>query len=137
MRQIRAARGFTLIESMIAMLIFVVGGLAMAGLIAHGVRLQAFSRDTSMANALARAKVEELRVIPRTDAQRSDGGSLTGNIANHFDTPAGTSFVRRWTVAAGAAGTQDITVAVVWSSALNSTDPNQRQRTVQVRVLLP
>jgi prepilin-type N-terminal cleavage/methylation domain-containing protein len=130
-------RGFTLIESMISMMIFVVGGLAMAGLIAHGVRMQAFSRDTSMANAAARAKVEELRVIPRTDARRSSGGSLTGDVPNHFDTPAGTSFARRWTVASGPAGTQDVTMAVTWTSTLNSTDPNQRQRTLQLRVLLP
>jgi prepilin-type N-terminal cleavage/methylation domain-containing protein len=123
--------GFTLIECMIAMLIFVVGGLAMAGLLAQGIRLSTESRTASLANAVARAKIEELRVTPRTNAQRTAGGNLTSDVANHFDTPAGTTFRRRWTVANGPAGTQDITIAVTM------TNTTIRLPATQVRVLLP
>lgn len=129
----REEEGFTLIEVLIAMVVAVVGVMAVALLIIYGIRLQAFSRDATMANALAKAKIEQLRVTDPTDPERQPGGDLNNNVANHFDIPAGTIFIRRWTVdvpAAGPAGTQDITVAVVSSDATVQLPP------VQIRLLL-
>lgn len=121
--------GFSLVEAMVATVITLVGLLGVELLIVQAVRVQTFSRDTSMANALARAQVEELRSLPRTDSKRANGGSLTSNVNNYYDA-TNTRFTRRWTVANGPAGTQDVTVAVV--SSQNSLMP-----TVQIRVLLP
>jgi len=125
--------GFTLIETMIAMVVTMVGVMAVSLLIIYGIRLQAFSRDATIANAFAKAKIEQLRVTDAADPQRSLGGSLTANVANHFDTPPSTIlFIRRWVVAAGPAGTQDIIVTVVWSNP-NSRDPLPP---IQIRALL-
>jgi Tfp pilus assembly protein PilV len=91
--------GVTLIEVLIAMIVTVVGVVAVATLITYGIGLQVLSRDTSRANSLAKAKIEQLRIIPSSDPQLSLGGDLSSNVSDHFDTPAG--FVRRWVVAAG------------------------------------
>lgn len=121
--------GFSLIEAMIATLITVFGLLAVEMLIVQAIRVQTFSRDSTMANALARAQLEELRSLPRTNASRANGGSLTGNQTNYSNT-TDARFTRRWTVADGPESTQDVTVAVV--SAQGSLMP-----TVQIRVLIP
>ena len=74
------------------------------------------SRDTNMANSLAREKIEELRITDPSDPQRSPGGDLQSDVANHFDvvsSTSGTTFTRRWTVAMDPSGKQDVTVAVI------------------------
>ena len=125
--------GFSLIEAVIAMVITVVGLLAVEMLIVQSIRVQTFSRDASMANALARAQIETLRSLPRTNPQRVNGGRLTGdattNPANYRNT-TNARFTRRWTVADGPAGSQDVTIAVV------STE-SALMPTVQIRALLP
>ncbi len=129
----RNQSGFSLVELMVAMVVTVVGVMAVSLLILYGIRLQSFSRDATIANAFAKAKMEQLRVTDPAGPQRSLGGSLTANVANHFDTPPGTIlFIRRWVVAAGPAGTQDIIVTVVWSNP-NSRDPLPP---IQIRALL-
>lgn len=124
-------RGFTLVESLVAMLIFIIATLALAVLMLYGMRLHSLARDGNMAIALAKAKVEDLRIRPLTDPQRSVGGDLQSNASNHFDTPAGTNFVRRWAVAAGPLGTQDVAVTVVSSHA------NVKIPAIQVHALIP
>ena len=124
-------RGFTLIESMIAMIVFVAASLALVPLIMSGIVLQANSRNASRAHSVARAKTEELRGLPVTDAQLAVGGSLVSDVVDHFDQPAGTPFTRRWVVAAGPAGTLDVTVTVVSNNSTVTVAPFQFQ------VLLP
>ena len=121
--------GFTIIEATIASVITLVGLLAVEMLIVQAVRVQFFARETTMANALARAQVEELKSMPRTDVRRASGGSLSSNLTNYHDA-TDSRFIRRWILADGPAGSQDLTVAVV--SSQNSLMPS-----VQIRVLLP
>ena len=121
--------GFTLVEVLVAMLVTVVGVVAVTIMVLYGVRLQTLSRDGTMATSLAKAKVEELHMLPAAAPERQVGGSLTNNDADHFDQPVD-YFTRRWVVAAGPAGTQDITVAVL------SGDPRVVFPPVQIRVLL-
>jgi Tfp pilus assembly protein PilV len=123
--------GFGFVELMIAMLVFTVGVLAVALLIIYGTRTESFARDATIASGVAKARIEILRALPSTDPQRAVGGSLTTNDANHFASITGTPFVVRWVVAAGPAGTQDLTVAVVSTSELN------RLPSVQMRSLVP
>ena len=129
----KSEAGFSLLEALIATVITVVGLLAVEMLIVQAIRVQTFSRDAAMANALARAQLETLRSLPRTDVKRANGGSLTGdaatNPANYRNT-SDTRFTRRWTVANGPAGSQDVTVAVV--STQGGLMP-----TVRIRALLP
>ena len=125
------ARGFTLVESMTAMLVFVAASLAVIPLIAAGIQLQGNSRNASAAHSQARAVAEELHALPANAPQRAVGGSLNNDVANHFDQPAGTPFTRRWVVANGVAGTLDVIVTVV------SNNPNVRVPPFQFQVLLP
>ncbi len=124
-------RGFTLIETAIAMLVFVTASLALLPLIAWGIRLQGDSRNAAVAHSIARAAIEELSALPTTDDQLAVGGALDSDVANHFGQPAGTPFTIRWVVAAGPAGTLDVTVTVV------SNNNNVRVPPFQFQVLLP
>ena len=128
--EISQSRGFTLIESAIAMVVFVAASLALLPLIAWGITLQADSRNASDAYSLARAQVEELLALPTTDARLAVGGNLGSNVANHFNQPAGTPFIRRWVVVAGPIGTLDVTVTVV------SNNSNVRVPPFQFKILL-
>ncbi len=127
-RKAQSSHGFSLLELLIALVVFVIGVLGVASLLVSGIHMQTLSRKVTQASAFAEAKVEELRVIDLTDLQRSVGGALDSNVANHYDEPAATIFTRRWLVAAGPAGTQDLTVAVV------ETDSNVQL--TQIRLLL-
>lgn len=79
--------GFSLLECMFALVITVVGLLAVAGLVVEAIRLQTVSRDATIANALAKAKIEELRNYAPTATQRARGGNLANNVTDYNDSP--------------------------------------------------
>ena len=132
MRQMRRSdKGFTLVEVLVSLVVLSVGLLSVSGMIVYGVRQQSFSRDVTVMNSMARAKIERLRVTEPGNVERANGGDLNSNVADHFDTPPGTTgFVRRWVLATGPAGTQDLTVAVI------SLNPRVGLPRVQIRALL-
>ena len=86
----RSSHGFSLLELLIALVVFVIGVLGVASLLVSGIHMQTLSRNATQASAFAEAKVEELRVIDLTDLQRSVGGALDSNVASHYDEPVGT-----------------------------------------------
>jgi prepilin-type N-terminal cleavage/methylation domain-containing protein len=104
-------RGFSLVELLVATVIVVVCSLGVALMILYGTRLGASAREVTLASSLVKARLEQLRVLPRAALERQNGGSLTADVAGHH-VPQG-RFTERWTVADGPAGTQLITVAVV------------------------
>jgi len=103
---------------MVAMVLTLVGLLAVANLIVVGIRLQTESRDATAANAFAREKIEELENYAPIATQRVRGGSLTSDVANYFDTPD-VRFKRRWLIetnptdAGVPANTQRLTITVI------------------------
>lgn len=99
--------GFTLIECVIAIVLILVGLLAVYSLVVYSVQTQLRSTNLVTANSLARQKIEELR-----NAARTAGGSLTTNATNYFDTPS-SSFIRRWQISDDSIGTQTVSVTVV------------------------
>ena len=126
--------GFSLLECLFALVITVVGLTAVAGLVVEAIRLQAVSRDATAANALVKAKIEELRNFAPTAPRRAAGGSLTGNVTNYNDSPDA-RFRRRWQIenptAGVPAGTQRVTVTIL------SNRPDVRLPNIQVQVLMP
>ena len=62
----RARAGFTLVEVIVAMLIFTVGLLAMAGTAGMVVRQMGDSNRMTVASAVARSRIEQLRLAPCT-----------------------------------------------------------------------
>jgi Tfp pilus assembly protein PilV len=102
--------GFSLVEVLVAMVVTVVCLLGVALLILYGTRLGSASRQAAVATALARAEIERLRVIPRSEPERQTGGSLSADVAAHYRRQG--RLTSRWVVAPGPAGTQELTLAV-------------------------
>ena len=107
----RNDEGLGLIEVMVAMAIFVVAILGAATMIVYAMRLQGQSTNMTNTRAVATRQIEQLRVLDISNAQRTVGGSLTADVANHFATIPG--YTMRWLIVVGPAGTKDITVRVI------------------------
>ncbi len=103
----KKTKGFTLIECVIALVIGMIGFTGVFSLLAVCVRTEITSNEMATANALARAKIEDLK-----NSTRTVGGSLTSNTTNYFDTP-NTNYVRRWQITTDSMGTQTVTVALI------------------------
>jgi prepilin-type N-terminal cleavage/methylation domain-containing protein len=99
-RMLRTEKGFSLIEVMIAIVLFAIGLLAFAGLEIVAVRNATFSKDYGKANNYASQKVEEMK---GTDWTSVSGGS---------DTPEG-RFTRTWAVTT-TGDVKTVAVSVAW-----------------------
>jgi hypothetical protein len=112
--------GFSLVESVMSLAVIVTGTLGVATLFVVGTGLSLNARDATTATHLAVAEVERLRMLPLASPERTNGGSLTANTANHFAIRGNTTL--RWVIAngpacgpavwAGAAGTVECTRVV-------------------------
>ena len=70
----RARSGFTLVELMVALMIFTVGALAMTATAANVMTLMTASKNRAQAAAVAEARFEAMRSQP---CSRHTGGSAT------------------------------------------------------------
>ena len=121
-------RGFTLVEVLICTLILTTGSLAIAALLAVTTTMQITAKESTRSSRLAEQKIDELmKANFTTNTKVAVGGSLSSDVANHFDTPtdengnALTAITRRWTVAAGpATDTRILTVRVVNNGSLQT-----------------
>jgi len=117
-RRARDDRGVTLIETMIAALIMVVGLLGLAQVLGTALQLHVLTRNVEEASRLASVKFEQLAKLNfATDApvqiSAASPDPLTTNVANYFDNPS-TGFTRRWRVQTGpTANTRLVTVSMV------------------------
>ena len=109
--QNRASAGFTLVEAMVALVIFGVGTIALLSLAPRATQFTARGQQVTKAAQLAQAKVEELRALPSTDAWLAAG--------THVDdgNPLDGVYRRQWIVTAD--------------------DPIQGMSRVEVRVAYP
>ena len=87
------------------MVILTVALVSMAELMAITLRMQQLGRNQTTATRLAQDKIDELMSRNFNFAELAVGGSLTADVANHFDVPgAGTAanlqYRRRWLVEA-------------------------------------
>ncbi len=106
-RKLRNKKGFTLIEVMVAMVLFSVGLLAFAGLEVIVIRNMTFSKDYARANEYAQQKFEELK------------GTGWDSIAGGSDTLEG-RFSRTWTQTTEGY-IKHVTVKVDWIDATYGT----------------
>ncbi len=126
--------GFSLIETMMAMLLLAVSFLALGQLVAVAVNQNALSRNTSVEIAIAMGKLEELRRIynnhlSNTSAENvmSSSGSQTMRFDSQLgltdaDTGVG-SYSVKWTITPVAGSTNEYTVKV----EVEPTYANRRQ----------
>jgi Tfp pilus assembly protein PilV len=95
--------------------VLTVGLLGMASTMASMTRYQDLATVHADMTALGDHKIEQLRVVAiHSPAQLAPGGSITVPTAGYVDTlvERGRTFIRLWAVAAGPAGTQQVTVRV-------------------------
>ncbi len=107
------AKGFTLIETLIAMAIFAIGILAVGSLQIWSVRNNTTGNITTQATQLARAQMEELKSV--SDVTTLTSGSDPNNPIDE-DGNAGGIYNSTWGVAAGpGTNSREITVTMSWS----------------------
>jgi type IV pilus assembly protein PilV len=89
---LRTQGGFTLVEMMIALLVFSIGVVALSQALPNGMQLRDRARRLSVATNMAQDHVERLRSLPFNDAALGNG--------DHTDAgnPLENTYTRRWTV---------------------------------------
>lgn len=84
-RKTSRQRGFTLIETMVSIMILTIGLVGTAALMSSTVNMGAHARYNSTAALLASEKMEDLDRYPDNDPNMTPGGSLTADIAGFND----------------------------------------------------
>ena len=84
-RKVRRESGFTVIETIVAMLVMTVGLVSVASLISTTVSTSSRSHYKSMAAMLASEKLEDLDRFNANDPNVAAGGSLAADTAGFFD----------------------------------------------------
>jgi prepilin-type N-terminal cleavage/methylation domain-containing protein len=87
-------RGFSLIETLFALAIFVAGAGMLAGLLLLGDQTVRRSRAATASAMFAQQKIEQLRGAPPED---SPPGALNENLTGYWDLVEG-HYLRRWSV---------------------------------------
>jgi prepilin-type N-terminal cleavage/methylation domain-containing protein len=109
----RNERGFTLLETTVALLLLAFALAGLASLSRSNIQTSAQARYYSAAGALAQQKLEDLRAGGYTAAASSSSAETLNETGG---TTGVTLFSRSWTVAAGAlAGTKVMTATVSWN----------------------
>lgn len=101
---------------MVAMVILTIGLVSLAELLAISLRMQQLGRNETEAVRQATDKLDQLNSLNFDTALTIQiGGSLTADVANHFDTDV-PGYTRRWLVEAGPDGDanlRQITIRVI------------------------
>ena len=108
-------RGFTLIETSIALLILMVAGLGVASLFTYSIRYNTGGNDRALALSVAQQQIEQFRSVPFTD-------SILNVTAATVLTPDTVSNGR----------TYRVTKTVTGSNNDNSGNPTLKTITIQV-----
>ncbi len=117
-------KGTTLIDCTIALVISLVGIMAIYSLVVISIKTQTVSKDIAIANSFARAKLEELR-----NTTNAAGGDLNANSTGYFDSPA-PKYYRRWQVSIDTFGSQTVSVRVLPVDA----DPVKPDLSISTRI---
>lgn len=113
--------GFSLVEIIVAVMILVIGLLAMAGIMGATAQLQQLTSSRAEITTLAETKFEELRsygMTASTDALRTKlaiGGSVTVPTAGYRDTVPdvrGKTYARSWAISQDVVGTRRVNLRV-------------------------
>ena len=112
----KQTHGFSLVELLVALVIFSFGVLAGVALLGAGHKWEGQAELETQLTVAAEMKIEELKAVAGTSLSDTValvlGGDLDTNAAGYWDTVEvdGRVFTRRWEVVQGPAGTRQLTV---------------------------
>ena len=106
-------KGFTLIESLISLLIFSTIFLGLTALQTSVIANNSSNKKITTATALAKDKIEDLKNKGFSHSDLSVAAHTDSNNPVNERGEKGGIFVRNWTVSGGS-GTKDVTVYVSW-----------------------
>ena len=125
-------RGFTLVETAIALLIMMIASVGIVSLFTYAIQYNAGAKDREMSMAVAQKRMEWLRGIPYT--------TTTRGLAYRYPTTANpTSGGLAATVAAGVTETATLagrsyTVVTKITNSGGATDANSKVKTISIQV---
>jgi type IV pilus assembly protein PilV len=85
-------RGFTLVEMMVALVLFGIGMMALAQTLPQGISFRDKARRMTVATSMAQEGIERLRDLPFNHAD------LAGGAHTDPDNPVEGAYVRRWAI---------------------------------------
>jgi Tfp pilus assembly protein PilV len=133
--------GWSLVESMVGMLVGTVALIALAGVMMSTSHLQSLSLSRQELASVAESKLDQLRahaaLLTSDTVKLVVGGSLASNVANHYEqvaTARGRTYTVRWLVASGLNGTRNVTVRATPASPRRNEVPYMDMNTLIVLV---
>jgi prepilin-type N-terminal cleavage/methylation domain-containing protein len=115
-RRFKDRRGFTLVEMMIALVLFGVGMMALAQVLPNGLSVRDKARRMSVATSMAQEEIERLRDLPYNHAD------LAAGTHSDPDNPIENAFNRSWQVQTDTPVTDMKRVAVTVTFVTDSAD---------------
>jgi len=109
--------GFSLAETLVAMLVMVTGLLGIAQLMVVTIKAETMARNGALASRMAQGTLDNLMkanfdTAPQIQITNPVVDSLAADVPDYFDVP-GAGITRRWRVWQGPAGTRLVTVRVL------------------------
>ena len=115
MNILKKIKGFTFIESLVAIVIFSIMFLGLNTLLISVIKNNSLNKKITTATTLARDKIEDLKNKGYTSSDLSVGShSDPNNPINEMGATGGT-FTRNWTVAE-ASSMKNVNVSILWDS---------------------
>jgi prepilin-type N-terminal cleavage/methylation domain-containing protein len=108
--------GFSLVELLVALVIFSFGVLAGVALLGAGHKWEGQAELETQMTVAAEMKMEDLKAVAGTNLPDTvalvPGGGLDSNVTGYWDSVEldGRLFTRRWEIVAGPAGARQLTV---------------------------
>jgi prepilin-type N-terminal cleavage/methylation domain-containing protein len=104
--------GFSLIEVLIALVLFAVGMLGVGAMQIGSIKGNSFSQEVTQATVLSQEKLEELKKMPFDDSNLSNGHHDEGVLS-------GSEFTRSYDVESTSTTLKAVTVTVQWTEEID------------------
>ena len=130
MALMRPSAGFTLIETLIALVLTAIAVLAAAPMFMHAANAQDAGADMGTVGTMAVDRLEQLRQVRWRDLDV--GGSLTADVDGYFDDSA-PDYLVRWQIVDNTSPTGSRTITVLATARTNRPGPRRRVEVTAVR----